>query len=52
MGTEITLDINGNMVDQSNNGIELHHGPLFQELDRIELPADPDEDESDSSAQH
>lgn len=47
MGTEVTLDINGNMIDWSKNGIELHHGPLFQEPDRVELPAYPDEDESD-----
>jgi hypothetical protein len=47
MGTEVTLDINGNMIDWSKNGIGLHHGPLFQEPDRVELPADPDEDKSD-----
>ena len=47
MGTEVTLDINGNMLDWSKNGIGLHHGQLFQESDRVELPADSDEDESD-----
>lgn len=46
MGTEVTLDINGNMIAWSKNGIDLHHGPLFQESDRVELPADPNEDES------
>jgi hypothetical protein len=35
------------MVDWSKNGIDLHHGPFFQESDRVELPADPDQDESD-----
>lgn len=47
MGTEVTLDLNGNMIDWGKNAIDLHHGPLFQESDRVELPADPDEDESD-----
>lgn len=47
MGTEVSLDINGNMIDWSKNGIGLHHGPLFQEPDRVELPADPNEKESD-----
>lgn len=48
MGTEVTLNINGNMIDWSKNGIGLHHGPLFQEQDRVELPVDPDEDGIDS----
>lgn len=48
MGTEVTLEINGNMLDWSKNGIDLHHGPLFQERNRVELPADPDEDGGDS----
>lgn len=46
MGTEVTLNINGNMIDWSKNGIRLHHGSLFQEPDRVELPADSDEDVS------
>ena len=48
MGTEVTLNINGNMIDWSKNGIGLHHGALFQEQDRVELPVDPDEDGVDS----
>lgn len=47
MGTEVTLDINGNMLDWSKNGIGLHHGQLFQESDRVEFPATSDEDQSD-----
>jgi hypothetical protein len=47
MGTEVSLDINGNVLDWSKNGIGLHHGPLFQELDRVELPVDPVENKSD-----
>lgn len=48
MGTTVTLSINGIMIDWSKNGIGLHHGSLFQEQDRVEIPFDPDEHGVDS----
>lgn len=44
MGTEVSLEINGNTLDWSRNGIGIHHGPLFQECDRIQHPAIDGED--------
>lgn len=37
MGTEITLEIGGAVIDWSKNDIGTHHGPLFQEQDRKRL---------------